>query len=290
MNYKTILTTLVFLLIGVPTLLLAATPPPYSPLVGIPGVTDPGLSFGDYINALYALSISIAALMAVIKIIIAGMKYMLSDVVTSKSEAISDIQGAVFGLIIVISAVLILTVINPQLTTTNVFLDTIQATAKPSSPVTPGTTITKHGYKYAVATTVSDFKTTCESGGGVYKIESDAGNNYDVCYDPLSPAMVSEIEATYTGQNTTAIKQYYQTLLFPNLDPTAKGMVSVKLGVGEDKVLLVIRKKDPGNWLDRNVPGKMGTACFDLQKAKGGSVNYKEVTIGSDTFFTCIKN
>ncbi len=95
----------------------------YSPLVGIPGV-DPNVNdFDTYINTLYALSISIAALLAVIKIVIAGVKWMMTDVVTSKSEAKKDIQGALLGLLIVLGAVLIITVINPDILDVNLNLD-----------------------------------------------------------------------------------------------------------------------------------------------------------------------
>lgn len=86
----------------------------YKPLVGIPGVS-PTNDFNGYINSLYALSISIAALLAVIKIIIAGVKWMMTDIVTSKGDAKKDIQGALIGLMVVLSAVLVLTVINPDL-------------------------------------------------------------------------------------------------------------------------------------------------------------------------------
>jgi hypothetical protein len=85
-------------------------------LVGIPGVDQGGGDFDAYIQAVYVMFISIAALLAVVKIIIAGLKYMFTDIVTQKGDAKKDIQGAVFGLLVVLSAVLILTVINPELT------------------------------------------------------------------------------------------------------------------------------------------------------------------------------
>jgi hypothetical protein len=89
----------------------------YMPLVEIPGITDGGgASFSEYINFLYILSITIAALLAVIKIVIAGVKYMLTDIVTSKEEAKKDIRKALLGLLLIMGAVLILNVINPQLT------------------------------------------------------------------------------------------------------------------------------------------------------------------------------
>ncbi|MEY3783916.1 MAG: hypothetical protein RLZZ230_238 [Candidatus Parcubacteria bacterium] len=94
----------------------------YRPLVGIPGVTDPNTDFNSYIKALYIASISIAALLAVIKIVIGGVKWMLTDVVPAKGEAKKDIQGALIGLLVVLSAVLILTVINPNITNVDISL------------------------------------------------------------------------------------------------------------------------------------------------------------------------
>ena len=71
--------------------------------------------FESFINLIYGLAISFAALLAVVKIVIAGVKWMLSDVVTDKGDAKKDIQGALLGLIVIISAVLIITVINPTI-------------------------------------------------------------------------------------------------------------------------------------------------------------------------------
>ena len=93
----------------------------FKALVGIPGIPESGAGLADYLNALYALAISLAALLAVVKIVIAGAKYMLSDVVTSKEEAKNDIRGALLGLLIVAGAWLILYTINPQILTCNVF-------------------------------------------------------------------------------------------------------------------------------------------------------------------------
>jgi hypothetical protein len=94
----------------------------YSPLVDLSnaGQGSDVQSFEQYINFLYGMSIAVAALLAVIKIIVAGAKYMLSDVVSNKGEALKDIQGAIIGLLIILSAVIILELINPQLTKKNI--------------------------------------------------------------------------------------------------------------------------------------------------------------------------
>jgi hypothetical protein len=67
------------------------------------------------LSSVYYLAIGIAALLAVFKIIIAGVKFMLTDAVPSRSSAKDDIQSALLGLILIISAVLILNVINPTI-------------------------------------------------------------------------------------------------------------------------------------------------------------------------------
>ncbi len=136
MNSKTIQQVFFLSLLLLPVVSLAQ----FQPLVGIPGLSDPTTDINSYINILYALSISIAALLAVIKIIVAGVKYMLSDVVTSKSEAKSDIQGALIGLLVVISAVLILNVINPQLTQTTLFFAPVDQVAYNNSNGAGGAT------------------------------------------------------------------------------------------------------------------------------------------------------
>jgi hypothetical protein len=87
----------------------------FVPLIGIPGLDPNGLTIGGYINTLYILAISVAAFLAVGMLLLAGFKYMLSDVVTQKEDAKKDIQGAIVGLLIVVGAVLILETINPQL-------------------------------------------------------------------------------------------------------------------------------------------------------------------------------
>jgi hypothetical protein len=98
-----------------PLVTLAGGGQGFTPLVGIPGLPSDG-SFDGYVDALYALAISIAALVAVVKIVLAGAKYMMDDIVTHKSEAKEDIKNALIGLLIIIGAVIILNTINSDLT------------------------------------------------------------------------------------------------------------------------------------------------------------------------------
>lgn len=79
-----------------------------------------GSSSTSYIEALYKLAIAAAAVLVVLRLIWAGVQYMLSEVVTSKKQAKEDIQNALLGLVIILGAVTLLTTINPQLTNLNV--------------------------------------------------------------------------------------------------------------------------------------------------------------------------
>ena len=95
----------------------------YQPLVDLPRLDADQQSTEEYVNALYLLSITVAAFLAFVKILYGGIKWMFSDVVTSKESAKNDIKGALFGLLIVVSAVLILNTINTDLTNLNIFGD-----------------------------------------------------------------------------------------------------------------------------------------------------------------------
>ncbi|MFM2339489.1 MAG: hypothetical protein RLZZ360_125 [Candidatus Parcubacteria bacterium] len=98
-----------------PAIALAGGSEGFVPLVGIPGLEGQP-TFDDYIDALYALAISVAALIAVIQLIIGGAQYMMDDLITSKSAAKERIKNALIGLLIIIAAALILTTINSNLT------------------------------------------------------------------------------------------------------------------------------------------------------------------------------
>lgn len=98
---------------------------PFEPLIPIPGITDANLDTETYLENLYILAISIAAFIAVAKITLAGFSYIGTDIVTTKGSAKKDIQSAIIGLVIILAAVSILRVINPDI----VNLPTLEAPA-----------------------------------------------------------------------------------------------------------------------------------------------------------------
>ncbi len=274
MNYK-LLSIVSFAVFTLP--LWAWAQGTYTPLVGIPGLAEPGMKFGDYINALYALSISVAALLAVIKIIIAGVKYMLSDVVTSKSDAIKDIQGAVFGLAIVISAVLFLTVINPKITSTEIFIDPVPVDANPPLPVSPAVLTNGPGFSYAKVGTVPTFKADCSKPGQKYQI----GDSNEYCFEPLPAATVAKIENDFKGQNLTVIKDRFQTQHYPRL---MQDTAAIKAETGASEVLFAVAKGNPELTLDKKNRQTVPYTCDDLARASGKKVTFKD----GKTYLACV--
>jgi len=96
----------------------------YVPIAQIPfAPAGQAMTAEAFVAGAYRLSIVVAAMLAVVKIIYGGVQWMLTDVVTSKENAKKDIRGAILGLLIVLSAVFILEIVNPQLTRFSLFSD-----------------------------------------------------------------------------------------------------------------------------------------------------------------------
>jgi len=80
-----------------------------------------GRNFADLINALYIIAIALGSAFGILKIAFAGVKYSMSDVVSSKQSAKDDIKGVFFGLFILLTPFIILNTINPALLDLNIF-------------------------------------------------------------------------------------------------------------------------------------------------------------------------
>lgn len=89
----------------------------YIPLEPIPGLNIEGGSadFSTLITGWFRILLVIGALLAVATLVIGGVGYMLSEAVHSTELAKKRIQAALFGLLLLVMAWLILNTINPQL-------------------------------------------------------------------------------------------------------------------------------------------------------------------------------
>lgn len=105
-----------FLVLLLVPLSLYAAPGDFVPLVKIPGLaTGSGTTLVEYVNAIFGLVIAIAAMLAVLRIVTGGFKYMTSEAIGEKGDARQTIQGAAFGLILLLGSWLILFTVNPNI-------------------------------------------------------------------------------------------------------------------------------------------------------------------------------
>lgn len=100
-------------------LLKVARAAPYqltTPFAGFERGATPGI--GDYISGLYVYALGVVGVVALGAIIFWGVVYTLSaGMVTKKQDAIDGITQAVYGLLLLLGAYLVLYTINPALVT-----------------------------------------------------------------------------------------------------------------------------------------------------------------------------
>lgn len=118
--------------------------PTYTLLTGLPDPNSPGGTLktvdvagggalGNYLNVIIKLAIGIAAVLAFVMIVMGGIQYMTTELISSKEEGKKRITNAIMGLLVAFSAWLILFTINPKLLETNLNIagTTIQFTEGP---------------------------------------------------------------------------------------------------------------------------------------------------------------
>ena len=151
----------ILLMVGISFLSLA----PYAlaqsgfvPLAPIPGLTDisptsvvNSSTLTNFFNNLYKYLIGLAAVIAVIQIIWAGLDiaYFHKDAVSVITDDKGKIYNAIFGLVLVLSPVLVFSIINPAIlnlslslpelkTVSGTLAPTTQEQGKVTTPVTTG--------------------------------------------------------------------------------------------------------------------------------------------------------
>jgi type IV secretory pathway VirB2 component (pilin) len=102
----------------------SATKADYTLLAPLGEVTTVPVSddnaLGSYLNKIITLLIGMAAVLAMVMIVMGGIEYMTSELISSKEAGKQRINNAIFGLLIALSAWLILNTINPDLLNTNI--------------------------------------------------------------------------------------------------------------------------------------------------------------------------
>ena len=97
----------------------------YRLCVGLPGQSRDVTDLGDYIRLLYQFALGIAGVIVFVRVVTGGIKYILSSGnIGNRGEAIEIITQAVWGLVLLLAAVLILYTIDPRLLDINSVLKT----------------------------------------------------------------------------------------------------------------------------------------------------------------------
>lgn len=105
-------------------------------------------AFGQYLDIMIKIFIGISAVLAMLMIVLGGLEYMTSELISSKEHGKERIRNAILGLLIALGAYAILNTINPKLL--NKCLDTLpQATIvikdEPETGIQGKTITTKKG-------------------------------------------------------------------------------------------------------------------------------------------------
>ncbi|PIQ66529.1 MAG: hypothetical protein COV96_01015 [Candidatus Zambryskibacteria bacterium CG11_big_fil_rev_8_21_14_0_20_42_18] len=133
---KTFLIIIVLCSLSSATIVLAQTD--YTLLAPIDGYVGETTQANSYLASIFKLAIAVAGGLAVIMIIWGGIQYMSTDAISGKSEAKNTIQNAIWGLLLAISAWLILNTINPDLVKFNLNIEPIKpSTTSDTSSTTP---------------------------------------------------------------------------------------------------------------------------------------------------------
>ena len=123
----------------------------------------PGTGFATYLNAMIEVVIGLCAVLAMIMIIMGGIQYMTSELVSGKQEGRKKITQAILGLLLALGAFAILNTINPDLLNISLnSLPTATVTMQDDAGPTP-TTIT-------TGEMPAEIKAVCTNKGGVARI------------------------------------------------------------------------------------------------------------------------
>lgn len=187
-----------FSLITVISLASVAHAAGFVPLTNIPGLTSGATAsqegLANFLNNLYKYLIGLAAAIAVVEIIWGGIEYSTQDVPGSKQNGKDRIQGAILGLVLILSPVLVFSIINPSILNLSIGLPELDTKSnyKPASNIGQPLTEVRTGSMNAarvgqIIGYQEDYYIAPKSGGYCFEIASSEtadGKNYFCSGEP----------------------------------------------------------------------------------------------------------
>ncbi len=159
------------------------------PIFGNSSTLTSAPSLPAFFNALYLYCVGIAAALAVLQLIHAGILYMGGDSITEVKQAKDLIGSAIFGLLLVLSPYIVFSLINPKILSLNVGFDKL-GTTQTTGTVSSGTNVIP-------ATSAAD----CKNKGGT--ASGDATSL--ICTAPTNSAAGAAANACSNFQSQVAV-------------------------------------------------------------------------------------
>lgn len=174
---------------------------------GVPGLTDSATAnsadtLATFFNNLYKYLVGMAAILAIIEIIRGGLEIATKDSVSKQADGKEHITQAIYGLLLILSPVLVFYIINPTILNLSVALPNLD-TANTSLPGGPGTP-TQSG------TVVSNTGVTQTVQGTYFKLATFSSNDVAANNDALNSWLTtcSKLSSSADpGASLSAIKQ-----------------------------------------------------------------------------------
>lgn len=160
----------------------------FVPLAPIPGLTEGGAAdsknLADFFNNLYKYLIGLAAVLAIIEIIWGGLEISTQDSVSKQQDGKERIRQAIFGLVLVLSPVLVFSIINPSILNLSLNLESLDLVTPQYKGAAPQITkaVSSAGKAFDLYTcdpvtgNCNAALTKCGSAGGT--------SDQDYCVDP----------------------------------------------------------------------------------------------------------
>ena len=171
----------------------------FTALAPIPGLTDQSATsvmnattLANFFNNLYKYLIGLAAILAIVEIIWGGLEISTKDSVSKQSDGRERITQAIFGLVLVLSPVLVFSIINPNILNLSLNLPALDTlSAKNSAPTTDTTTITQQN-NVDIGAAIAQAQQQCRDKGGTPVTDSGsiAGGTFKVTCDMTATAPV----------------------------------------------------------------------------------------------------
>lgn len=201
---------------------------------------------GTYLNIIFKLAIGICSALAVIMLIINGVKYMGDESVFGKTEAKKNMFGSIVGLLIALGAWALLNTINPALTGQNgLNISSASVSLNPDSP---------------------DYQRNSTSGsqGKVVLMDWPTKQLHDM-------ALAVVQSSGLVGLQPTDATSWFQTAT-----PTAENWVSLLAGMASGESSFIASQLTPEPLIKVDSSGKTAVSVGLLQLSVEDCVNYKQ--------------